>query len=362
MNPAAGGIPRGVSAICGRRLSWSILAVLGTMAVDGVSAQVQLDQSHPGDVMGAEMDREVDPCAWAAATGETLLGRPIGAVALADASLTTDLMRLLHRRAVPISFLEADKDSRITLHFADPTLREVLDAVIVQAPVYRYAFIRGHLVLYPRISPYELPLADFTLALTPRLKAAFLLVTELNKRHSAFARLESPMIVGDINHFIYDDQVAISGAANVLDGLVQLLGNRPSAVFDVILTRWRGRDAEPGQRYLDLVSAEVVQSVSVKPAIKSLRVGETVRLQVIATLAGGASQDVTAAACGTTYIAANSKVATVDENGMVRALTPGAEEIVVHNELQSGALIFKVTAGTAAAGAPKASVPQEPPR
>ncbi len=337
---------------------WVLLSLPALFSVTKASAAL------PGPP-GARMESESGQCTWAIFTGEAMLTRRIGAVALAGAALTTDLMRLLHRRAVPISFLEADKDSRLTLHLADPTVREVLDAVIAQAPAYRYAFIRGHLVLYPRNSPYELPLADFTLAPTPRLKAAFLLVTELNRRHPAFARLESPMIVGEINHFIYDDQVAVSGAANVLDGLVQLLGNRPSAVLDVILTRWRGRDAEPGQRYLDLVSVEVVQSVSVKPAIKSLRVGETVRLQVIATLAGGASQDVTPAACGTTYLAANGKVATVDENGMVRALTPGAEEIIVHNELQSGALIFKVTAAPAAAGAPagapKANVPQVPP-
>ncbi len=139
---------------------------------------------------------------------------------------------------------------------------------------------------------------------------------------------------------------------------MQILGNRPSAVFDVILTRWTGREPEPGQRFLNLrLCLAFLQAIAVGQVETSLRVGETVQLQVTATLAGG-SQVVTPGVCGTWYENVNPKVVAVDENGLVRALAPGAAEIVVHNELQSSALSFKVSAGTAAKGVPKTAASQ----
>ncbi len=329
---------------------WILLSLLALLSVTKASIAL------PGPP-GARMEYESGQCSWAALTGEAMLSRRIGAVAVAGASLASDLMRLLHSRAVPISFLEDDKDSRITLQMSDPTLREVLDALVTQAPAYRYAFVRGHLVFYPNV-PFELSLAGFSLAPMPRLDAAYRLVTELRRRDPIYAKLEAPILIGfSAQDFLFDDSVAVSSAATVLDGLVQVLGNRPSAVFEVRLTRWPGRDPEPGQRFLDLDSVFVVQAIVVGPVETSLRVGETVQLQVTATLAGG-SQVVTPAACGTWYENANPKVVAVDENGLAKALTPGATEIVVHNELQSSALRFKVSAGTAAKGVPKTAAPQ----
>jgi hypothetical protein len=336
------------------RQLWILLSLLALLSVTKASTAL------PGPP-GARMEYGSGQCSWAALTGEAMLSRRIGAVAVAGSSLASDLMRLLHSRTVPISFLEADKDSRITLQMSDPTLREVLDAVVTQAPAYRYAFVRGHLVFYPRASPFELSLVGFSLAPTPRLDAAYRLVTELRKRDPIFAKLDAPILTGfSTQGFLFDDSVAVSGAATVLDGLVQILGNRPSAVFEVRLTRWPGREPEPGQRFLDLDSVFVVQAIVVRPVETSLRVGETVQLQVTATLAGG-SQVVTPGVCGTWYENVNPKVVAVDENGLVKALTPGAAEIVVHNELQASALSFKVTSGTAAKGMPKTAAPQGPP-
>jgi hypothetical protein len=320
---------------------WRLIKLLALFAA--ASASTAPASAAPLPQVTDGMPHESALCSWPTLTGEALLKRRIGAVELARASLNGDLLPLLRRRQVPISFIAADRDSTVALHLTNPTLQEVLDNIVTQAPAYHYEFLRGHLVLYPRNSPYQQSLAGFTLPSTARSIAAYLLVLELRKRYSIFADLVQPGIIGNAEHFLYQDTVAISGAATVLDGLVQLLGNRPSALFAAVHLQW-------GPPVLQLHSAEQVQAIALKPAFTSLVVGETVQLKVTANLVGGDSQDVTLAACGTTYVADNGKVVIVDKNGLLRTLAPGAVEVWVHNELQASALIFKVEAAKTITG------------
>jgi len=300
-------------------------------------------------------------CVWKALAGDSVLNRKIGRMNLSNVWLIKDLVPALHERGVPLSFIEADSDSRVTLVMADPTLREVLEDVVSQAPEYRFLFVNGHLVLCPRMSPYDLPLTGFSLPRSSRLDAAYLLVSELSRRNSALAKLQPPLIAGEVHQLLFNDQVTVSGATNALEGLVMLLGERQSAVFEVRRTRWHGRDPEPGVSYLDLNFVEIVRSIEIKPPLASLGVGETVQLKVTAALAGGGGQDVTSAACGTTYEVTSPRVATVGEDGLVRALAPGEEQIVVQNEMQQSSLSFRVSAERAAPGVSRSAPAMGPP-
>ena len=284
-------------------------------------------------------------CPWRTMSGDVLLARRIGALEVADRSLAGDVLALLWRRSIPISFLEGDKDSLVTLHLSDPTVREVLDAIIAQAREYAYSVVRGHLVLYTRRSAYKLPLRGFVLSAMPRLQAVDAMVDELRKRYPAFAKLESPIMSGTTaSYFLYDDLVTVTGADSVLDGLAQLLGERPGATLSIVLTRWTGRAPQPGERFFNLRAVEQLKSIEVMPVIASMHVGEQVQLKVTATGVDGAREDLTVAACGTSYQVIDPKVVSVDSNGLLRALSPGDAEVVVQSEMQLASLSFKVAA------------------
>ncbi len=287
-------------------------------------------------------------CSWSAISGDALLARRLGAVDVTAKSLATEVLAVLRHRSIPISFLEGDKDSLVTLHFVSPTLRDVLEAIIVQAPEYKYSFVRGHLMLYPRKSAYELPLQGVALAAMPRIQATVALVEELRGRYPVFAKLESPVMSGTTDrHFLYDDLVTVKGADAVLDGLAQILGDRPGAALSIELTRWEGRAPLPGELFLNLQAVEVLTSIEVRPVLASLRVGEQVQLKVMAALVGGARQDVTASACGTSYQVSDKGLVSVDSNGLLRALSAGNEQILIQSEMQMASLSFKVIAGAA---------------
>ncbi len=324
-------------------------AIAASMAVTATSRAQQSPENKAGS------------CVWKTLDSEAMLNQRIGRVDVANASLVRDFVPLLLKRGVPLSFIEADKDSRVTLSIGDPTLREVLEGIVSQSPGYRFLFVSGHLVLFPRTSPYDLPLTGFGLPRLSRLTAADRLVSELSRRCPVLAKLKPPLIVGDVHSLLYSDPVTVSGAANALEGLVMLLGERQSAVFEVRRTRWHGEEPAPGVSYLDLNFVEIVKSIEVKPLITSLRVGETMQLKVVAALAGGGSQDVTSAVCGTTYEVTSPRVATVGEDGLVRALAPGEEQIVVQSEAQQSSLSFRVSAERAAPGASRSAPAMGPP-
>jgi hypothetical protein len=322
-------------------MSWHQTVALGLVAFMTSTAAVGPQSSH----LNGGISRGDDHCPWSALRGNALLSRRIGPVNLTGAYLAEQVMPMLFKRNVPLSFVEDKKDLRITLQMADPTLQEVLESITHQAPTYKYEFVLDHLVLAPKSFQYQLPLENFSLPPTKRGKVAYLLVTELQRRYPAFSNMVSPGIFGNASHFIYQDLVEISGATNLLNALAQMLGSRPSAVFLIVYLQW-------GPPALQLDAVDSVTSLSVEPASAPLRVGEAMQLRVTATLVGGAKQDVTSSACRTTYASTQPKSAVADENGLLRALQPGEGEILVRSELQTGSVLFKVTAPT-----PSSSVP-----
>ncbi len=287
-------------------------------------------------------------CNWVALSADNLLGQRLGTIELRDGDLTAVFEHILSDRGVPVSYIEAEDHPPITLRLTNPTVRELLDALISQSPTYRYGFLHQHLVFYPRVPPYESLLAGMVLPALPRLSASYRMVKELKKRYSEFAKLQPPILVGDPQDFLFTDGVIVTKPTSVLDGLVQLLGNRPSACFSVTHKRWTGLSVSEGLSYLDLFYVRVLEKVEVKPILTLVRAGDVIPLSVRATFVAGGEQDVTSASCGTTYYAAYPERTAVDEKGVMRALAPGNAVIVVRNEMETISLPFTVVAGTTA--------------
>jgi hypothetical protein len=291
-------------------------------------------------------------CMWVALSAEHLLNRRLGAIDLKGGDLREVFEHILRDQGVPVSYIEAEEHSPITLHIANPTVRELLDALAFQTRS-RYAFLRQHLVFYPEVSPYSAPMIDMAWPLQSRSDAADRLVGELKKMKSEFAGLEPPLFMGQMQHFLFADTVVLSKPERVLDALVQLLGNRPSACFSIKHRRFTGLPVAEGGSYLDLFYVRVVERLEVKPLLRTVHVGDVVPLAVRADFVGGGTQDLTSKACGTTYLASNPETAAIDEGGVMRALAPGNVVIVARNEMETIALPLTVlSAGNPGPGAP----------
>src|SRR5260370_33243030 len=83
--------------------------------------------------------------------------------------------------------------------------------------------------------------------------------------------------------------------------------------------------------------------------------GATSQLTVIATFAGGTTQNVTAAAAGTIYNVSNPAIATVSADGLVTAISSGTVVIQTVNEGAQGIISIQVVL----AGASHGGVPDE---
>jgi hypothetical protein len=281
-------------------------------------------------------------CTWIALSAEQLLGHRLGEVELREADLTEIFATVLGNRGVPVSYIEAEKHPSITLRLTNPTVRELLESLISKLPGYSYAFLHQHLVFYPRVPPYDSPLAEMSLPMLTRLNAASRMAKELKARYGSLAKLEPPMLAGDAQHLIYSDKIAVNKPANVLDALIQLLGNRPSVCFGLTHKRWTHFDVPEGTSYLDLFYVKVLEGLSVKPNLASVRVGDVVPLSVRAKFIAGGEQDVTSTECGTAYNSVYPERVAVDEKGVLRALAPGNAIVIVRNDEEKMAFSFKV--------------------
>jgi hypothetical protein len=98
----------------------------------------------------------------------------------------------------------------------------------------------------------------------------------------------------------------------------------------------------------------IPNSMSVSAPVTLLSVaGATTQLQVTATYAGGATQDVTAAAQGTIYTISNPAIATVSAGGLVTAVSSGTAVVQAVNEGTQGIINIQVVlAGASHGGIP----------
>lgn len=90
----------------------------------------------------------------------------------------------------------------------------------------------------------------------------------------------------------------------------------------------------------------IPQSLAVTAPVTTLTtIGQTAQLAVIATYAGGGTQDVTAPNTGTTYLSTNPAILAVNANGLVTAARSGTVLVRASNEGTPGLLQMRVTLG-----------------
>jgi hypothetical protein len=270
---------------------------------------------------------EVGPpsCPWPEASGPRLLDRKVADVAVTDAPVPVVWSALVDQH-VPISFIESDTEAMLTLDLRGATVRQVLDAVVARAPAYQYGLVADRLVMYSRSPVWKARLDNVNLGPGPRQRVTRALVEEISRRVPDLANLDGPNTVGDPRSYVFQDVVSVSGTGSLLELLVLLLGDRPSAMFVV------GK-ARSGVPQLSVGGAVLLQAVhlSTPTTILQLR-GEPVQLKVLGTLYGGTPKDLSAAACATVYWVSDEKVLRVSPDGLLTAVGSGEARVKASNQ------------------------------
>ncbi len=267
-------------------------------------------------------------CPWTEVGGERLLDGRVGSFSSTDMTVEGVWDALVSQHAVPLSFIQAAPEAKVSLDLRGATVRQVLDAVVARAPAYRYEVIGDRLVLFPRDLKWEMRLEGFTSGPARRLDVAVDLVRELKRRDPDFAGLIAPAyrVIGS-EGAIYRDVVKVVSPGTILELLVQLLGQRPSAVFSLGRDRW-------GHQFLDLSGVQLLQSFELTAPSTTLRDrADTVQLKVLGRLRGlGERLDFTAGGCGTTYSSSDEGVITVSADGLVSVRGTGRAVVIARND------------------------------
>ncbi len=327
-----------------------------TLSAVGATVQLQATATYPDGTVrdvtagdsGTDYRRRARLCAgdsaglgdlpWGRpeASGEHLLDRRIDVFSFIDVNVEDAIAQLCDKANLPLSFIQADPEPRVSLTLRGATVRQILDAIVARAPVYRYGFLAGRLVLYPRDPKWEMRVNNLSLGPAPRARLAKDLATELSRRLPAFADLCGPWILGDPRSYAYQDAVTVTGPGSVLELLIQLLGNRPSSYLLVV--------KEDGWVCSSLSVSARGQLQALKltaPTTILQRRGETLQLKLIGTLAyDGSAKDLTSRACGTAYRTSDERVLTVSPDGLVTVHGSGKAEVEASNEHYSDSVIF----------------------
>ncbi len=262
-------------------------------------------------------------CLWPELSGQRLLQRQLGPITLANVAIRDVAKILVEKYGVPISFIEAAPDARLTLVQPQCTLQQLLDRIVTLAPGYRYGFIGPHLVLFSSDPKWRTRIEHLDQPGEPRFSATCDLVLRLRKLVPSLAQLQIPSLRGNPEAFVFADPVTFSGPAEVIELFTQLLGQRTSAVF--FASTYEGQ----GPVVLRATAANLLESLDVSSPKAMLRQkGETVQIAVSGTLWNGVRQNLTSASCGTKY-STTSDMLRVSPDGLVTALGAGHEGVFV---------------------------------
>jgi hypothetical protein len=251
------------------------------------------------------------------------------------ADIVTELQE---KRHLPLSFIESDAAPLLTFDLKDGKLRELLEKIVALAPVYRYRFVGARLVLYPVDAQWDMRI-NLRIAPGKRRWVGEALVVELRRRVPALAKLNPPWMFGDPSSFVYQDEVAVTGPASLVELFTQVLGDRASVSFMVsklggkVTTFW-------------LTSEVLIRSLELTgPTLPLKRPGDSAQLSLVATLFDGSRQVLTAAECGTVYGTIDPKVLRVSPSGMVTAAGKGEGVASAISEDVIATITMRVEAG-----------------
>jgi len=285
-------------------------------------------------------------CPWPEAMGQRLLDRRVGTLSLGLVEVEKAVAEICDRSDLPLSFIQAPSHPRISLELHDASVRQALDAVLAQAPEYRYSFVAERLILYPQEPVWQTRLENISLGPGPRLQVTRALAAELARRLPFFAHLSGAWVLGNGASYNYRDVVTVRGPGSLLELFVQLLGTRPGTffIFD---------QPTEARASLSVSSQDQLRSLKLLAAATTTlhERGEAVQLRVIGTLRSGGDKNVTARACGTVYTVSDERVLSVSSDGLVSAHASGQAEVTADNESQEDRVTFTVTLPEPAPGA-----------
>lgn len=149
------------------------------------------------------------------------------------------MLRALRR--MPVNFIQADDRIGGSEIDEGDNADAVLDALVAQAPVYRWSEVAGHHVVYPRAAVWDAQISDVLIANVPRLEAATRFVAQVRTTVPELADLSEPPMIGDPRSPVYSQAVSMPREGSMLQHLVALLGSDPRTVFTVERTRFGDR-------------------------------------------------------------------------------------------------------------------------
>ena len=161
-------------------------------------------------------------CPWPALSGTRLLAHQLGSVSFSNAAVWQVADVLVHQHGVPLSFIEASPEARVTLSLSRCTLRQLLDKIVESATGYGYGFVGPHLVLYSTDPKWQTRIDALKPASGLRLNVSQALVVQLRRLVPALRRLGVPGLFGNPESFVVQDPVRVAGPGTVVELLTQL--------------------------------------------------------------------------------------------------------------------------------------------
>src|SRR5580692_5631596 len=135
-------------------LALLLAALLPPLGPSTVMAQ-PFNSMHSLVAQAAEAPPGPPGCLWPEISGSRLLDHRLGPISFKAATVWEVVHALIREHHVPLSFIETNPEAKLTIKLGEASVRQVLDAIVVQAPRYRYTFVSSRLVLYPHDSPWD---------------------------------------------------------------------------------------------------------------------------------------------------------------------------------------------------------------
>lgn len=164
------------------------------------------------------------------------LKTPINDLTISGSDVYEVVKLLREQYRVAISFIQTQEKHKLEIHVAKGTLRDVLDQLVKQMPVYQWKQIGGRLVLYPNDPRYKIVVSGDSTVHMPRLQAAEKYTDYLKNNVRGFEDVIGTGVKGDLLSSVFTTPVTLPSRARVISQLTALLGDDATATFTSLRT------------------------------------------------------------------------------------------------------------------------------
>ena len=160
------------------------------------------------------------------------LDTPIASLKMTNVPVEDVYKELVQNYHVPLSLIETNADTHVSIDVQAGTARDVLAQITTQAASYQLKTVHGRLILMPDEARFQMLLTEPTFTDVPRVEAKDRYCNYLSKNIAEFAGLTAPtFIMGDAHAPILTEPITLHGKTTVLERFMQLLGKDPRACF-----------------------------------------------------------------------------------------------------------------------------------